>query len=245
MGCATSKDEPIDAKQVNIETTQETAQSAADKKERSTQKWSMMESAEEKGFLRTEQEDAESDVDAALRSEFPGLEKSHSKFGLPSTWKELAADIEYEAGDVELKPPWTLQKAHAFYYFLCQTDDRRRNNNRPDANPSIPRRSVYEIVSAAYELYDQRANEHGALQRVPAPTKPTEKLKVCGDTHGQLQDVLWIFDEHGEPSATNAFLFNGDIADRGKERARRSNHSLTQLTSVCSSTALCPLSHSL
>ena len=39
---------------------------------------------------------------------------------------------------------------------------------------------------------------------------------MCGDTHGQLQDVLWIFDEHGEPSATNAYLFNGDIADRGK-----------------------------
>ena len=30
------------------------------------------------------------------------------------------------------------------------------------------------------------------------------------------QDVLWIFDEHGEPSATNAYLFNGDIADRGR-----------------------------
>ena len=28
-------------------------------------------------------------------------------------------------------------------------------------------------------------------------------------------DDVWIFDEHGEPSPTNAYLFNGDIADRG------------------------------
>ena len=54
------------------------------------------------------------------------------------------------------------------------------------------------------------------MQDVPAPTGPSEKLRVCGDTHGQLQDVLWIFDEHGEPSRNNAYLFNGDIADRGK-----------------------------
>ena len=36
-----------------------------------------------------------------------------------------------------------------------------------------------------------------------------------GDTHGQLEDVLWIFTEYGPPSSTNVYLFNGDVADRG------------------------------
>ncbi|CAD7947499.1 unnamed protein product [Amoebophrya sp. A120] len=38
---------------------------------------------------------------------------------------------------------------------------------------------------------------------------------VVGDTHGQLEDVLWIFYKNGLPSPSNAYLFNGDIADRG------------------------------
>lgn len=50
---------------------------------------------------------------------------------------------------------------------------------------------------------------------MPAPEAPPNKLYICGDTHGQLQDVLWIFDTHGLPSPSNAYLFNGDMADRG------------------------------
>ena len=147
MGCATSKDEPVDVQKVKVE---------AHEPPPSAEKWSMMESAEEKGFLRAEEED--SDVEAALRSEFPGLQKSQSKFAEPATWRSLASEIEYEEADFVLQPPWTLQQAHAFYYFLCQTDERRRNSKRPEANPSIPRRSVYEIVAAAYELYARDAH---------------------------------------------------------------------------------------
>lgn len=51
---------------------------------------------------------------------------------------------------------------------------------------------------------------------MPPPAKPGERLLVCGDTHGQLQDVLVIFEEHGLPAPGNAYLFNGDIADRGR-----------------------------
>merc|ERR1712032_887354 len=36
-----------------------------------------------------------------------------------------------------------------------------------------------------------------------------------GDTHGQLEDVLWMFFKHGLPSLQNRYLFNGDIVDRG------------------------------
>eukprot|EP00928_Gymnodinium_smaydae_P042489 TRINITY_DN28603_c0_g1_i2.p1 TRINITY_DN28603_c0_g1~~TRINITY_DN28603_c0_g1_i2.p1 ORF type:complete len:388 (+),score=47.00 TRINITY_DN28603_c0_g1_i2:66-1229(+) len=41
------------------------------------------------------------------------------------------------------------------------------------------------------------------------------RLLVVGDTHGQLADVLWMFFKYGLPSASNQYLFNGDIVDRG------------------------------
>lgn len=50
------------------------------------------------------------------------------------------------------------------------------------------------------------------------PLEEGRKMYVLGDTHGQLEDVLWIFHEHGLPSASTPYLFNGDVTDRG-ERA--------------------------
>jgi len=44
---------------------------------------------------------------------------------------------------------------------------------------------------------------------------PGARLIVVGDVHGQLEDVLWIFFKYGPPSASNQYLFNGDIVDRG------------------------------
>lgn len=41
------------------------------------------------------------------------------------------------------------------------------------------------------------------------------RLLIVGDTHGQLEDVLWMFFKYGPPSSTNWYLFNGDIVDRG------------------------------
>ncbi|CRG95746.1 serine/threonine protein phosphatase, putative [Plasmodium gallinaceum] len=42
------------------------------------------------------------------------------------------------------------------------------------------------------------------------------KLILLGDIHGQLHDVLWLFNRFGPPSPNNIYVFNGDIADRGE-----------------------------
>lgn len=42
-----------------------------------------------------------------------------------------------------------------------------------------------------------------------------ERFVVVGDTHGQLEDLLWVFFKHGNPSPNCRYLINGDIVDRG------------------------------
>ena len=103
-----------------------------------------------------------------------------------------------------------MEQAKEFCKYLGRKDE-----NLLPGEPCISRKCVYAVMVDAFALLEKQANDSGALQHVPPPTNTSEKLFVCGDTHGQLQDVLWIFELHGLPSAKNRYLFNGDIADRG------------------------------
>ena len=221
MGCNTSKEVDAHAIRVDIDkksvsrkgTPRPSGKEAPAKEEpvnRDFETWNQMERSEEMSYLHAEEDNKE--LDAALHARFPESARR-------TDWQDVSAKVHdeevEEIGDIEFGLPWTREKAAEFHKWLCLTDERRRNPMRADDAPPIPA-LIYGVMFAAIDLYEARADRAGALQRVASPTSGASKLRVCGDTHGQLQDVLWIFDEHGAPAPDNAYLFNGDIADRGR-----------------------------
>merc|ERR1719305_1629063 len=82
--------------------------------------------------------------------------------------------------------------------------------------------SLLELLTKFKEEYAKvRPN---AVGRMDVPKDG--KVVVVGDTHGQLNDALWILVSQGLPSEKNLYLFNGDIADRGSNAIliNRGNH---------------------
>jgi len=71
--------------------------------------------------------------------------------------------------------------------------------------------AVVRTLELAKEFWDP--SPCGNVVRVSIPHEA--RLVIVGDTHGQLEDVLWMFFKYGPPSSTNRYLFNGDIVDRG------------------------------
>eukprot|EP00401_Gymnodinium_catenatum_P003024 CAMPEP_0117525688 /NCGR_PEP_ID=MMETSP0784-20121206/35900_1 /TAXON_ID=39447 /ORGANISM="" /LENGTH=905 /DNA_ID=CAMNT_0005321895 /DNA_START=1 /DNA_END=2714 /DNA_ORIENTATION=- len=108
------------------------------------------------------------------------------------------------AGDgLMLHFPITFEEAELLRSRFCQNGAARAVN--------------YNIALELLEQLKQSISEQVqcAVADVPAPG-PGNKLIVVGDTHGQLQDVLFLFHTLGPPTCTNVYLFNGDICDRGQ-----------------------------
>lgn len=70
---------------------------------------------------------------------------------------------------------------------------------------------VYQILDEVEKLMRQANGSPMNTIKLPAGVR----VVVVGDLHGQLEDLLTIFEKCGLPSAKTWFLFNGDFVDRG------------------------------
>eukprot|EP00388_Colpodella_angusta_P007577 GDKJ01021324.1.p1 GENE.GDKJ01021324.1~~GDKJ01021324.1.p1 ORF type:complete len:1008 (+),score=238.86 GDKJ01021324.1:26-3025(+) len=81
----------------------------------------------------------------------------------------------------------------------------------------IHRRFAWQLLVGAIDLTLRTTPT--AVMKYSLPRTEVDNdvhFHVLGDTHGQLNDVLWVFLRYGFPSTKNVYCFNGDIADRGK-----------------------------
>ncbi|OQR80763.1 calcineurin-like phosphoesterase [Achlya hypogyna] len=68
----------------------------------------------------------------------------------------------------------------------------------------LPASALLQLMTMCRDHYE------GAPNIVDLTIPEGTTLTIVGDVHGQLHDVLHIFQEQGPPSATNWYLFNGD-----------------------------------
>ncbi|KAM3874989.1 serine/threonine-protein phosphatase 5 [Diretmus argenteus] len=73
----------------------------------------------------------------------------------------------------------------------------------------LHRKCAYQILVQVKEVLSKLPS------LVDITLKESEKITICGDTHGQFYDLLNIFELNGLPSPTNPYHFNGDFVDRG------------------------------
>ena len=64
-------------------------------------------------------------------------------------------------------------------------------------------------------LIREMLEEKAPTPLIPVTVPAGGRLVVCGDTHAQLQDLMWVLFKNGVPSPSNVYIFNGDICDRG------------------------------
>jgi serine/threonine-protein phosphatase 5 len=97
-------------------------------------------------------------------------------------------------------PPWPLTR-----------QDMEPLIQRLTSGPPVPIDWLETLLKRATHLLTEMPNV------VQMQIVGKEKVTVVGDTHGQLADLLAIFQANGYPTRHNRYVFNGDFVDRGAD----------------------------
>uniref|UniRef100_A0A8D2PT32 Serine/threonine-protein phosphatase n=1 Tax=Zosterops lateralis melanops TaxID=1220523 RepID=A0A8D2PT32_ZOSLA len=88
-----------------------------------------------------------------------------------------------------------------------------------DANALLHAFRNEQLLHARYVL-QLLSETRRVLKEMPnithLSTSYSKDITICGDLHGNLDDLLLIFYKNGLPSEQNRYVFNGDFVDRGK-----------------------------
>lgn len=74
----------------------------------------------------------------------------------------------------------------------------------------LPHSVAVSLVDCASKILDKEAN----CVKIDCCSE-NSRVVVVGDLHGQLHDLLKIFDQSGRPSQNQRFVFNGNYIGRG------------------------------
>ncbi|KAM3183078.1 hypothetical protein ACTXT7_011062 [Hymenolepis weldensis] len=81
--------------------------------------------------------------------------------------------------------------------------------DRKDTSQPLDSELVSEVLEEATMILQAVPN----IQKVS--TALFHRITICGDLHGQMEDLALIFQMNGLPDIFNPYIFNGDFVDRG------------------------------
>ncbi|CRH03910.1 serine/threonine protein phosphatase, putative [Plasmodium relictum] len=131
------------------------------------------------------------------------IQFSSKCFSSNSNQFSRASTISYESSFYATKVPQLKDKIdkkfamEMFQFFLTSK------------NITLPYNLVYTILDKTKKMLEE--NIKSSIINIDMSKKSKDR-----DVHGQLRDVLWLFNRFGPPSSNNIYIFNGDIADRGE-----------------------------
>eukprot|EP01062_Namystynia_karyoxenos_P037307 TRINITY_DN27167_c2_g2_i1.p1 TRINITY_DN27167_c2_g2~~TRINITY_DN27167_c2_g2_i1.p1 ORF type:complete len:451 (+),score=101.93 TRINITY_DN27167_c2_g2_i1:159-1355(+) len=83
------------------------------------------------------------------------------------------------------------------------------------ASKGKPAKGGIKVIMKEDDIRHLNAQVREVLLRQPSLIEIEGPVKICGDVHGQFDDLLRIFEKAGFPPESN-YLFLGDYVDRGK-----------------------------